>query len=68
MNKVAWKEYWLGTRVQVPAWSELWATGDRYGEVIAPFRPWHYDRLLKVKLDKSGRVTVFNADDLEVIS
>lgn len=60
-------DYWIGKRVQIPAWSELWAMGDRYGEVVAHFRPQARDDRYCIKLDKSSRTTVFAADDLKEV-
>tara|TARA_R100001244_G_scaffold52401_1_gene45450 strand:+ start:51 stop:314 length:264 start_codon:yes stop_codon:yes gene_type:complete len=60
-------DYWVGKRVQIPAWSDRWMMGDRCGVVIARFRPWHYEDIYKVKLDVSGKTVSFNTDDLNVI-
>jgi len=74
-------DYWVGKRVQIPAWSDRWMMGDRYGEIVSG-RSWsgrRYKRckpaprnigpekLYKVKLDKSGVSVKFYADDLILI-
>ena len=28
-------DYMIGKRVQIPAWSDRWMMGDRYGEIIS---------------------------------
>lgn len=57
-------------RVQVPVYSDHWMRGDRYGEVVAEYsvsaNGSTSDRY-RVKLDKSGRLASFNADDCKVI-
>jgi hypothetical protein len=57
-------------RVQVPAYSDAWMQGDRYGEVIAESRARppadeidNARYVYRVKLDKSGKLRVFIADD-----
>lgn len=53
-------------RVQVPAYTDAWMSGDRYGTVVrAPHHIMRGDTLyVDVKLDVSGRVQKFAADDL----
>ena len=60
----------IGKRVQVPAWSDCWMRGDRYGEVISDTRTFYArneDHIYRIKLDKSGRVVRFFGEDLEVL-
>ena len=60
------------TRVQIPAYTDRWMMGDRYGEVLQYWvqRPASkgYDcTMASVKLDKSGKtVTVIFDDCTEV--
>ena len=65
-------------RVQIPAYTDRWMMGDRYGEVLAVtkkrtgFPPYcfvsadakgTYIEVARVKLDKSGKIVrVFYAD------
>lgn len=60
-------DYWIGKRVQIPAWSDRWMMGDRYGVVTARFRPYDKTIRYKVKLDVSGKSVSFKPDDLNVI-
>lgn len=58
-------QYWIGKRVQIPAYMDNWMRGDRYGEVtLAGIVSGRV--LLRVKGDK-GTVTRCWADDCEVI-
>lgn len=50
----------LGTRVQVPAWSDAWMKGDRYGEVAGFGR----GDIVKIKMDKSGKTLRFAQSDV----
>lgn len=58
-------------RVQIPAYTDRWMMGDRYGEVIRiTRREGESDNMLGksadlycVKLDKSGKVVKVYADD-----
>ena len=64
-----WTPVTSGRRVQIPAYTDRWMMGDRYGEV-------HFQRLAKntpdgdfpttlykVKLDVSGKTVTVVADD-----
>jgi hypothetical protein len=62
-------------RVQIPAYTDRWMMGDRYGEIIKITRA----RLLRakdpngreiahVKLDKSGKTLRFMLDDCTVLA
>ncbi len=44
------------TRVQIPAYTDRWMMGDRYGEVIRITRSPDSREVACVKLDKSGKV------------
>lgn len=56
-------------RVQIPAYTDRWMMGDRYGEAVASRlvkRTADADypqEQLRVKLDKSGRTVIVIADD-----
>ena len=55
-------------RVQIPAYTDRWMMGDRYGEVIATLLarvPINGDRpeIAVVRLDKSGKLTRVLLDD-----
>ena len=56
-------------RVQIPAYTDRWMRGDRFGEVVKriPAAPGERDKY-RVRLDKSGTVRTFIADDCEVTS
>jgi hypothetical protein len=70
---------WIGRRVQVPAWTDAWMMGDRYGTVVkvtelpgrlvgTPRVPFERARqIAHVKLDKSGRTKKFRSMDLEEV-
>jgi hypothetical protein len=51
-----------GTRVEIAPHFDLWARGDRYGEVIKSSKLGVY-----VKMDKSGKTLRFAPKDLTVI-
>mgnify|MGYP001288488811 CR=1 FL=1 len=60
----------VGTRVQIPAWTDEWMMGDRYGEVKRVVVASHLDTnewRVKVKLDKSGKTINFWVNDLTII-
>lgn len=59
-------------RVQIPAWSDQWMQGDRFGELVKVTKykprakrgkedPWR--EIAHVKLDISGRTVRFNIED-----
>lgn len=54
-----------GTRVEIPAYTDSWMRGDRYGVVERMARTT--TPVAVVKLDKSGRTQRFLADDCKVI-
>ena len=65
----------MTTRVQIPAYTDRWMMGDRYGVVVKvthrqlePRAPWHRPvEIAHVKLDKSGKTMKFvYADCTEV--
>ena len=47
-------------RVQIPAYTDRWMMGDRYGEVVKVTK-WSHDdtEIAHVKLDKSGKTLRF---------
>ncbi len=66
------------TRVQIPAFTDSWMRGDRYGEIVkivtqratkekGQHRPDDEIEIAYVKLDKSGRTKMFVLADCEVI-
>ena len=57
-------------RVQIPTYTDRWMMGDRYGEVVRTIPPvtmtnpeWSHPERYRVRLDKSGAVTVVIAAD-----
>jgi hypothetical protein len=63
------------TRVQIPAYTDRWMMGDRYGEVVKVGRTTESDNVLgksadtyTVKLDKSGKHIRVYADDCTEIA
>ena len=70
------------TRVQIPAYTDAWMMGDRYGELISVRERWdHYPdkdgalavkrtmrEIATVKLDVSGRTVRVLLDDCQVLS
>ena len=65
------------TRVQIPAYSDFWMMGDRFGEVVKTSKrirgpqfldePVTYEEIAHVKLDKSGKTVKVILDDCTVI-
>jgi hypothetical protein len=70
------------TRVQIPAYTDRWAMGDRFGEIVkvSKQRPVHAARsalltanrfvlrdVAHVRLDKSGKTVRVILDDCEVL-
>jgi hypothetical protein len=72
------------TRVQIPPNTDMWARGDRYGEIVPPSKDWpairrqlidngrisrrQSENIVHVRLDKSGKVVRVHLDDCEVLS
>ena len=58
-------------RVQIPAYTDRWMMGDRFGEVVGAYvleqGEHEGSEVFRVKLDISGKVAKFLADDCEVI-
>jgi hypothetical protein len=52
----------IGMRVELPAYSDRWMMGDRYGEIVAVAK--RSPSFAKVKLDKSGKTVRFHMDEL----
>lgn len=69
-------------RVQIPAYTDHWMKGDRFGEIVSILKRWdHYpdkdgvipvERTMRhiatVKLDKSGKTVRVLLDDCEVLA
>ena len=62
-------------RVQIPAYSDHWMRGDRYGEVDATVQRRVYKpsgvvvvEMYRIKLGKSGKTVRFPVEDCEVVS
>jgi len=66
------------TRVQIPAYTDRWMMGDRYGVIVkvtksrsfplsAPLPGAPYREIAHVKLDKSGKTMRFMLDDCTVV-
>lgn len=59
------------TRVQIPAYTNRWMMGDRYGEIVGYSKPKRFLdpkdprglTVARVKLDKSGKVVRVYLDD-----
>lgn len=62
----------MGIRVQIPAYTDRWMMGDRYGEVVKIIPANRANGELcdryRVKLDKSGAVRTFVADDCTMVN
>jgi hypothetical protein len=64
------------TRVQIPAYTDRWMQGDRYGEIVGKYRKRTLSargtqrivEMVHVKLDKSGKTVRVILDDCTVIS
>lgn len=50
----------MAKRVQIPAYTDRWMMGDRYGEVLGAYvtesGEHEGEEIARVKLDKSGKV------------
>lgn len=65
----------MADRVQIPAYTDRWMMGDRYGEVIGYSKQKNYldpkdprgRTIARVKLDKSGKVVRVIADDCQYV-
>jgi len=56
------------TRVEIPAYADEWAQGDRYGEIRGALIYRAGGNVITVKLDKSGRRRRFLARDLRIMA
>lgn len=58
-------------RVQIPAYTDAWMKGDRYGEVTKTLpkknKDGSYVTIYSVKLDKSGHYVRVIADDCKEV-
>lgn len=50
-------------RIQVPAYTDAWMKGDRFGDIVGQGRTPGGGVYYRVKLDKSGRTGCFVAGD-----
>ena len=62
-------------RVQIPAYTDCWMMGDRYGEIVKvtkgvsrAFKPVYNYELAYVRLDKSGKTVRVILADCEIVS
>ena len=65
----------MTTRVQIPAYTDRWMMGDRYGDVVKIGKSRKAGRtyengpeIAHVKLDKSGKTVRVILDDCTVVS
>jgi len=62
------------TRVQIPAYTDRWMMGDRYGDVVkvtwskVPHNGKPKVEIAHVKLDRSGKTMRFILEDCTVVS
>ena len=52
----------MAERVQIPAYTDRWMMGDRFGEVIHIWSPKSLAPVARVKLDSGKTVRVFYDD------
>lgn len=67
----------MAMRVQIPAYTDRWMMGDRYGELVKVTKRWkHRDNepgkvdiydVAHVKLDKSGKILKFVFNDCQEV-
>jgi hypothetical protein len=61
----------MTSRVEIPAYTDRWMMGDRFGEVLGSYVMQEGEHegseILRVKLDVSGRVARVVADDCRFI-
>lgn len=61
----------MAKRVEIPAYTDRWLMGDRFGEVLGSYVMQEGEHegaeILRVKLDVSGRVARVVADDCRFI-
>ena len=56
----------MNERVQIPAYTDRWMMGDRYGEIVKITKGrkgMEREEVAHVKLDKSGKTLRFILDD-----
>lgn len=56
----------MSTRVQIPAYTDRWMMGDRYGDLVKTTR-YRGQEYAHVLLDKSGRVMKFILADCTIV-
>lgn len=55
-------------RLQIPAYTDRWMMGDRYGDLIRVTVSRHnFEQIAHVKLDKSGKTVRVMLDDCTVV-
>lgn len=57
-------------RVQIPAYTDRWMMGDRYGDVVKVIKRTINNvvrEIAYVRLDKSGKVRKFILDDCTIV-
>lgn len=60
--------WWIGRRVEIPAWSDWWMRGARFGEVVAEKPRLDGDgKMVRVALDAGRATGWFNADDVKEV-
>lgn len=52
-----------GMRLQIPAYTDQWMQGDRFGELIKISKSKFGDEIARVKLDISGKIAYFLMKD-----
>jgi RNase P/RNase MRP subunit p29 len=68
-NERKMKSSLIGKRVQVPAYTDTWMKGDRYGKVVnVTMHRENNTPYAHVMMDKSNRTIKFVADDCEPIN
>jgi hypothetical protein len=50
-------------RVEIPAYTDAWMSGDRYGILVKVTKT-----KARVKMDRSGRIRKFPRDDVQYVS
>lgn len=56
----------IGKRVQIPAHTDRWMRGDRYGEIVSNYETLTAN-VVRVKMDRSGQTVTFYADDVTFV-
>lgn len=57
----------MNNRVEIPAYTDAWMQGDRYGTILKCVRGADGSLVLSVQLDKSGKIVkVISADTRDI--